>query len=153
VPAAIAGAGLAFPYAGSLLAAHDVANVLFVAASFGIQSFAAAVSARLVYGAAPRRTLLPFALTLASHEVMFVGLTALALAGRDGRGPGAALVLACLVWQLVLTVLCFRAVGGAPRRGLARAVAATCLHYAIIAALVGSYAHAQDLLPYPPGLP
>ena len=151
MPTAIAGAGLGFSYAGSLLAPHLVANVLFVAASFAIQSLAAAVSARVVYRAPPRRTLLPFSLTLVPHEVMFVGLTALALLGSEARGVGGALVLGCLVWQFVLTVLCFRALGQG--RAPARAAAATCLHYAIIALLVGGYAHAQDLLPYPPGVP
>ncbi len=151
MPTAIVGAALAFSYAGSLLAAHDVANVMFVAASFAIQSFAAAVSGRVVYRAAPRRTLLPFALTLVPHEVMFVGLTALALLGSETRALGGALVLSCLVWQIALTVLCFRAVGQG--RSLLRATCATCMHYAIIALLVGAYAHAQDLLPYPPGVP
>ena len=93
-------------------------------------------------------TLHPFALTLVPQELLFVALTGAALLGV-GR-VGALLVLPCLGWNALLMCLFFRAIRGS---GTRRAVAAMGLHYATIALLVGLYAHAQDLLPYPAGVP
>jgi hypothetical protein len=147
-PTSVLAAALAFSYAGSLLVSHFVANLLFVAASFAIQSFAAALVGRVLYGRSASATLHPFALTLVPQELLFVALTGLALLGV-GR-VGAVIVIPCLGWNVVLTSLFFRAI---PGFGTGRAVLATCLHYATIALLVGLYAHAQDLLPYPAGVP
>lgn len=158
VPTAIVGAAIAFNYAGTLLAPHYAGNVLLLAASFGIQSFAAALVGRVLYGRTARATLLPFALTLVTHEVFFVGVTLLGmvLAGRSGAGFGLALAVACMAWNVFLTYALFRAFDRAPERAVARrvrAVLGVVLHFATIAVLVGLYMHVQDLLPYPAGRP
>ena len=148
-PIAITGAGLAFTYAGFLLATHALANIAFAAASFGVQSFAAAVSARVLYGVGPRRALFAFAGALRPQEVLIVATTALSVLGIEARGPGAVIFVACMVWQAVEIARFFKGLGAR----WPRAIVATCMHYAIIALLVGAYAHAFDLFPYPPGVP
>ncbi len=54
-PTAIVGAAIAFVYADTLLAPHFIGNVLLLAASFGIQSFAVCVVARVLYRRSARR--------------------------------------------------------------------------------------------------
>ena len=142
-PIAITAAGLAFSYAGCLLLPHYVANVAFAAASFGVQAFAAAVVARVLYRAGPRRALFAFTRALRPQEVMFVALALI------GGKAGALVAAGCLLWQVVANARFFAGL----QPGWPRAVGATCLHYAIIAVLVGGYARAFDLFPYPPGVP
>lgn len=158
VPTAIVGAAIAFGYAGALLAPHYVGNMLLLAASFGIQSFAAALVGRVLYGRGARATLVPFALTLVAQEALFVGVavSSIVLPWKAGIGVGALLGVACLSWNLVLDYALFGAFDRAPGRAgarRARAALAVVLHLAIIALLVGLYAHLQDLLPHPPGRP
>lgn len=155
IPTTIVAAGLAFSYAGLLVASHLVSTTLFVAASFGIQSFAALVAAWVCCRTRPREALGPFTRTLWPHEIMFVGLVGLWLAGVKGHGPGALLVLGCLLWQAARTYRFFLGLGPAlgPARGRARAALALVVHYGVIFVLVGTYAHVQDLFPYPAGLP
>jgi hypothetical protein len=152
VPTAIVGASVAFGYAHALLVDHYVANVMLLAASFGIQSFAAACTGRVLYRRSPRATLLPFSLTLVPHEVFFVAVTALTLLSPAGGTAriGFVLALACSVWNVFLTYSFFGSLG---RPGRGRAAGAVLFHFGTIAALVGIYMHAQDLLPYPPGRP
>lgn len=150
VPTAIVSAAIAFSYSDALLLGHYVANVLLLAASFGIQSFAAAFVGRVLYRRSARATLLPFALTLVPHEVFFVGMTAMFLIApaRMGFPFGFALAVGCTIWNLFLTYAFFRSLG-TRLRGLFGVL----LHFATIAVLVGLYMRAQDLLPYPPGRP
>ncbi|MDB5218340.1 MAG: hypothetical protein JWO86_6267 [Myxococcaceae bacterium] len=158
-PTAIVGAAVAFGYADTLLAVHFVGNVLLLAASFAIQSFAAALVGRVLYRRSARATLLPFALTLVTHEVFFVGVTVLVvvLPLKVGAALGLLLAVACMAWNMFLTYALFRAFDGvAPERGTARrlrAIVGVLLHFGIIAVVVGIYMRAQDLLPYPPGRP
>lgn len=154
-PTAIVGAAIAFGYAGALLAPHFVGSVLLLAASFAIQSFAAALVGALLYRRRARATLAPFALTLVAHEAFFVGttVTAFLVPGRAGLAIGLVLAVACLVWNLFLTYALFRSFARAPRFRRARALLGVALHFATIAVLVGIYMRVQDLLPYPPGRP
>jgi hypothetical protein len=158
VPTAIVGASVAFGYAGALLATHFVGNMLLLGASFAIQSFAAALVGRVLYGRGARVTLVPFALTLVAQEALFVGaaVSSIVLPWKAGIIVGALLGVACLSWNVVLDYALFRALDRAPEGAgarRARAVLAVVLHVATIAVLVGLYAHAQDLLPYPAGRP
>ncbi|MDB4943976.1 MAG: hypothetical protein JWP97_3510 [Labilithrix sp.] len=150
VATSIAGAGLGFSYAGLLTLTHVAAGMLYVGASFVIQAFAALVAARACLGTPPRAALAPFVRTLWPQEIMFVGLVGLSLCGVGAREPGGLLVLGCLVWQAALTFRFFQAL--APARSAARAALALLAHYAVIFVLVGTYAHVQDLFPYPRGV-
>jgi hypothetical protein len=156
VPTAIVGAAIAFGYAGALLLPHYIGNMLLLAASFAIQSFAAALVGRVLYGRGARATLVPFALTLVAQEVLFVGVavSSAVLPWKAGIGVGVLLGVACLSWNVFLDYALFRAFDRAPERvgaRRARAALAVVLHLATIAVLVGFYAHVQDLLPYPVG--
>ena len=155
VPTAIVGAAIAFVYADALLAPHLVAGLMLLAASFGIQSFAAAFVGGVLYRRRARATLAPFALTLVAHELFFVGVTAMAflVPGRSGVGFGLVLAAVCVAWNLFLTYSLFRAFGGATRWCRVRAVLGVVLHFSTVAVLVGIYMRVQDLLPYPAGLP
>jgi hypothetical protein len=154
-PTAIVAAAIAFGYAGTLLAPHFVGAALLLMASFAIQSFAAALVGRVLYGRGVCATLEPFALTLAAQELLFVGVTAtsLLLPWRAGIAVGIAFAAACLGWTVYLTYAMYRAFGERLRRRRLRALGAVALQFATIAVLVCLYAHAQDLLPYPPGRP
>jgi hypothetical protein len=155
-PVAIVGASVAFGYAHALLVGHYVANVMLLAASFGIQSFAAAFTGRILYRRSARVTLLPFSATLVAHELFFVAVTALTLLSPSGGTAriGVVLALTCSVWNVFLTYACFRALDEARRAGARarlRAAGAVLFHFGTIAVLVGIYMHVHDLLPYPPG--
>ena len=150
VPISIAGAGLGFSYAGLLTLTHVVAGMLYLAASFLIQTFAALVSARVCFGIAPRTALVPFTRTLWPHEILFVGLVGAWLSGISALRLGGLFVLGCLLWQAALTFRFFQAF--APRRSPVRAALGSLVHYLVIFVLVGTYAHVQDLFPYPPGV-
>jgi hypothetical protein len=154
-PTAIVAAAIAFGYAGALLAPHFLGSVLLLAASFAIQSFAAALVGVVLYRRRPRATLAPFALTLVAHELFFVGsaATTFVVSGRAALGIGLVLGVGCLAWNLFLTYALFRSFACAPRLRRARALLGVALHFATIGVLVGIYMHAQDLLPYPPGRP
>jgi hypothetical protein len=154
-PTAMVSAAIAFGYAGALLAPHFVGCLLLLAASFAIQSFAAALVGALLYRRRARATLGPFALTLVAHEAFFVGatVTAFLVPGRAGLPIALTLAVACLAWNLFLTYALFRSFARAPRWRRARALLGVVLHFSTIAVLVGIYMHVQDLLPYPPGRP
>ena len=154
-PTAVVAAAIAFGYAGTLLAPHFVGCALLLAASFTIQSFAAALTGRVLYRRGVCATLEPFALTLAAQELLFLGVTAtsLLLPWRAGIGVGMAFAAACLGWTVFLNYAMYRAFGETLRRRRLRALGAVALQFATIAVLVGLYAHVQDLVPYPPGRP
>ena len=154
-PTAIIAAAIAFGYAGTLLAPHFVGCALLLAASLGIQSFAAALAGRVLYRRGVCATLEPFALTLVAQELLFIGVTATSvlLPWRAGIGFGIAFATGCLVWNVYLTYVMFHAFGERLGWRRLRAIGGVALQLATIAVLVGLYAHVQDLLPYPPGRP